>query len=967
MGDPRATPAMQQYFRFKQRHPDCVLLFRVGDFYEMFDQDAVEVSRAIGLTLTQRTAGLPMCGVPHHQLDVYLRKLVAAGFRVAVCEQLIDADKAKGLVPRAVTRVITPGTIVDEPLLEADSTGTLGAIAFVGSGDDAPAAIAVVDVATGAFHVCMAQGDGQGQGIRDELARRGVRELLYCDLAAGNAPERLTRVTGALAISSTPRPPWQFGRDEALEALKEHYGVSTLAGFGIRDDDAVVMPAGAILRYLKETQSVDEAEVARAQSQQRVNIARASLSHLSPPKREEASACCVVDAVSLRALEIERTLRVTGGSDGRSDRSLLGLFTGAAGLSKGVTRTAMGARLLREWLCRPLRDLDGIRARQRVVGVFKDERMLAERVGATLAQVQDVARIAGRLGLARATPRDLVALGRAVKLSAELVEHSVGCEALEALSARLDAAAVATREIAEKILMACVDAPPNHCRDGGVVRDGYDAELDEARLLQRDAGAWLSQYQAQLISEHNLPSLKVGYNRVFGYYIELPAAQAKNAPATLERKQTLRTGERYTTPELREFETKVTTAESRALDRERAIFAELSAQAGAHVPTFARLGEALAEFDALLGLGDKAHARGWVKPEMVDAPVLTLHGARHPVLDEVLQGQFVPNDIELGELAGEEAREDAARFALITGPNMAGKSTYIRTAALLTLLAHAGSFVPADRATVGLTDRIFTRIGADDALHSGQSTFMVEMIETANILHHATPRSLVILDEIGRGTSTLDGLSLAWAIAEHLACTGADAAGPRTLFATHYHELTDLEDRFPARVKNLNVLVREWPPGDPNAQIVFLHRIEPGRTDQSYGVHVARLAGLPSEVVGRAREVLVSLAVHHHVDAPSAKDGEAGSACDVGAVEQGSGGKRRGKRASVGIDAAAIPAAASTRARESGQMGLFTEYLAHPAIDSLRELRLDHMTPIQAFDALRQLHAMVEGKNGVRE
>lgn len=969
MGDPRATPAMQQYFRFKQRHPDCVLLFRIGDFYEMFDKDAVEVSRAIGLTLTQRTAGLPMCGVPHHQLDVYLRKLVAAGFRVAVCEQLVDADKAKGLVPRAVTRVITPGTIVDEPLLEADSSGTLGAIAFVGSGDDAPAAIAVVDVATGAFHVCTAEGRGQGQGIIDELARRGVRELLYCDLATGDAPERLKRVTGALAISSTPRPPWQFGRDEALEVLKEHYGVSTLAGFGIRDDDAVVMPAGAILRYLKETQSVDEAEVARAQQGQRVNIARASLSHLSPPRREEASACCVVDAVSLRALEIERTLRVTGGGDGRQDRSLLGIFTGAAGLSKGVTRTAMGARLLREWLCRPLRDLEAIRARQRVVGVFKDERMLAERVGATIAQVQDVARIAGRLGLARATPRDLVALGRAVTLAAELVEHSVGCEPLEALRARLDAAASATREIAARILAACVDAPPNHCRDGGVVRDGFDAELDEARLLQRDAGAWLSQYQAQLISEHNLPSLKVGYNRVFGYYIELPAVQAKNAPASLERKQTLRTGERYTTPQLREFETKVTTAESRALDRERAIFAELCVAASAHVPTFARLGEALAEFDALLGLGDKAHARGWVKPEMVDAPVLTLHGARHPVLDEVLQGQFVPNDVELGEVAGEAgseaAREDVARFALITGPNMAGKSTYIRTAALLTLLAHAGSFVPADRATVGLTDRIFTRIGADDALHSGQSTFMVEMIETANILHHATARSLVILDEIGRGTSTLDGLSLAWAIAEHLACTGADAAGPRTLFATHYHELTDLEDRFPTRVKNLNVLVREWPPGDPNAQIVFLHRIEPGRTDQSYGVHVARLAGLPSAVVGRAREVLGSLAVHHHVDAP-AKDGE-GAACATDGASGAGASKRRGKRASVGIDAAAIPAATPAvlaRSRESGQMALFTEYLAHPAVDSLRELRIDHMTPLQAFDALRQLRGMVEGKNG---
>ncbi len=993
MADPRATPAMQQYFRFKQKHPDCVLLFRIGDFYEMFDQDAVTVSRAIGLTLTQRTQGLPMCGVPYHQLDVYLRKLVAAGFRVAVCEQLIDADKAKGLVPRAVTRVITPGTLVDEPLLEADFAGTLAAIAFTGSGDDSSASVAIIDVSTGGFILC----DATAASVRDELARRAVREVLYCDTAAGAAPPRVQQIVSALGISSTPRPPWQFGMYEALESLREHFGVRTLAGFGIRDDDPAVVPAGVILRYLKETQTIDEKEIARAPG---VKLARASLAHLSPPKREDSSSYCVVDAVSLRALEIERTMRATGvaggggggggGSGGSGgiggfsggDRSLVGLFTGAAGLSKAVTRTAMGARLLREWLCRPLRDASAILARQRIVGLFKDERTLAERVGEVLAQVQDVPRIAGRLGLARATPRDLVALAKAVVLAAQIAERSDSCEALEGLRARLLVSLARTRAAADTILAACVEAPPNHLRDGGLVRDGYDAELDEARHLQKDAGAWLSAYQAELTTKYSLSSLKVGYNRVFGYYIELPAAQAKSAPAQLIRKQTLRGAERYTTPELREFEGKVLTAESRALERERTIFAELCTLAGAEVPAFAEIGITLAEYDALLGMGDKAFSRGWVCPEIVDAPVLRLHGARHPVLDEVLQTQFVPNDVELGS-EQTSAGSAGARLAMITGPNMAGKSTYIRTAALLTLLAHAGSFVPADRATVGLTDRIFTRIGADDALHSGQSTFMVEMIETANILHHATARSLVVLDEIGRGTSTLDGLSLAWAIAEHLAGdvrtseeeSAVVSTGPRTLFATHYHELTDLEDRLPGRCKNLHVIVREWPPGDPNAQIVFLHRIEPGRTDQSYGVHVARLAGLPQSVITRAREVLGSLAVHHHVDAGGIEGSASGVVSE--AAMEASGGKLR--RASVGLDAGAIPAAKPSArntarrggksgrdegAQEGAQLGLFTEFVSHPAVDSLREMRLDHMTPIQAFDALRKLRELVDGVSG---
>jgi DNA mismatch repair protein MutS len=628
----------------------------------------------------------------------------------------------------------------------------------------------------------------------------------------------------------------------------------------------------------------------------------------------------------------------------------------------------MGSRLLREWLCRPLRDRTAILRRQDAVAAFVDERVMAGALGEVLSTVQDVPRIVGRLGLARATPRDLVALAKSVRAGVAARDALDACVPLASWRTSLSDAVTLALPTAERILTLCVDAPPNHLREGGLIRDGVDPDLDEARLLQRDAGAWLSAYQADLIKRFNLPSLKVGFNRVFGYFIELPAAQARTAPAELQRTQTLRGSERFTTPELRTFESKVTTAEARALERERTLFAELSAQAAADLQPLAILGATLAELDALLGLADKAHARQWVRPDIVDAPVLRLHGARHPVLDEVLQGQFVPNDVELGDES-----TPAARLALITGPNMAGKSTYIRTAALLTLLAHVGSFVPADRATVGITDRIFTRIGADDALHSGQSTFMVEMVETANILHHATPRSLVILDEIGRGTSTLDGLSLAWAIAEHIACPPAAAAasapssdastsdappppppppthGPRALFATHYHELTDLEDRFPQSCRNLHVLVREWPPGDPNAQIVFLHRIEPGRTDQSYGVHVARLAGLPHSVIARAREVLGSLAVHHHVDAPAPAPAAASGTSATSTSP------RKPRRASVGLDPHAIPA---PRQREPAQLPLFTEYLPHPALDSLRELRLDHMTPIQAFDALRSLRGLL--------
>ncbi len=921
-GDPRETPAMQQYYRFKREHPGCLLLLRIGDFYEAFDEDAVTLSKALGLTLTRRTEGLPMAGMPHHQLEVYLKRLIDQRIKVAVGDQVEEASQAKGLIKREVTRVITPGTIVEDALVDEDASITIAAVAFTGAGEDSPASLAIVEASTGEFLVM----DTTAEGVVDELARRRVRELLFAPAADGvSAPPRVRRVLDALGVSGTPRPTWHFRIDEAREAVHSHFGVSTVSGFGLRDDDTVILAAGVVLRYLRETQTPGQTAGGDATSRGAL-APRATLAHLRPPRREDATSACQIDAVSLRALEVERVLRQGMGGAAAIDRSLVGIFLGTG--KACVCRTAMGKRLLRDWLCRPLADLAQINARQSAVALFVSDRRVADELGTALEGVQDVARIVGRLALDRATPRDLAALGQSVGRAPSIAAPLAHAPAVAGQRAQIESLGRDLLPLAETIAAMCVDAPPPHLRDGGLIKDGVDAALDEARLLQRDAGSWLAAYQERLASELDLPGVKVGFNRVFGYYIELTSSQSKNAAeaiAKLERKQSLKNAERFTTPELRDFERKVTTAEGRALDRERQLFAQLCDRARQHLAQVQKFAHAVAELDTLLGFAQRATARGWVRPEMVPEPVLDIEQGRHPVLEEILGNDFVPNDVTLDTAAvaariragGEPDRPGT--LALITGPNMAGKSTFIRQVALIVLLAHAGSFVPATKATIGLTDRIFTRIGADDALHAGQSTFMVEMTETANILNNATARSLVVLDEIGRGTSTLDGLSLAWAIAEFLA-----TLAPRTLFATHYHELTDLESRSPGQVKNLHVAVREWTTPEGVHEIVFLHRILPGRTDQSYGVHVAKLAGIPAAVIGRAREVLESLAVQH--------------------------GPLTGPALSHTPAAPASP---------DGQMMLFTQYLPHPAIDQLREVKLDTLSPMQAFDFLRDLRERV--------
>lgn len=875
---------MRQFTAFKEQHPGCVLFFRMGDFYEMFLDDAVLANKVMGVTLTQRSPGVPMAGVPHHAVEGYLRRMIQAGHRVAVCDQVEDPAQAKGIVKRAVTRVITPGTLTDETLLNDEDVNPLCAAAPASGGR---IALAWAELSTGSFSVVVLPPDQAAE----EITRIAPSELCYPQDQDGGQPTPIAALP--LAGPRTARPGWSFRPADAAEALQRQYAVADLAGFGFDQTDPdtpdLLSAAGGLLHYLLETQQSDDGR----------------LTHLRPPRRFARAEHLVVDPTSLASLEIERTLNA-----GDAKGSVLATLRSAGGRS--ACATAMGKRRLRDWLCYPLADRAAIEARQRVVQTLVDDARFVDELGEALGGIHDVPRITARLAVGRALPRDLVGLGQSAARAAALRDVLADRPPVRDLYERLDELTAVLDDLADRVTTACIDQAPAHLRDGGLFRDGHDDELDEYRGLQRDANVWLAKYQKQLIEQTGVPSLKVGYNKVFGYYIELTAAHRDKIRdddpnfATWTRKQTLKNAERFITPDLKTFETRVLSAGGKAIDREQDLFADLCARCAQEITHLQAFADVAADLDVLRGFALRAARHRYVKPVLTDDNVLRATAARHPVLDELLGDRFVPNDIALGT-APDHPDDDAPSLALLTGPNMAGKSTYIRTAALLALLAHTGSFVPAESATVGVCDRLFTRVGAHDELHAGRSTFMVEMTETANICHHATARSLVILDEIGRGTSTLDGLSLAWAITEHLAAVGA-----RTLFATHYHELTALADRF-ENVGNLSVTVREW-----NDEIVFLHRIRPGATDRSYGIHVAKLAGLPEPVVKRANELLEQLAVRHGKDAAAAKPA----------------------KKSAPVEPMPLFAAAAEN---------------HPALAALRELDLDTLTPLAAFDALRKL------------
>ena len=914
--DPWDTPGMRQWVGIKKEHPDCVLFFRMGDFYELFGEDAECLSRDLGLSLTTRGNGVPMAGVPHHQKAVYLQRAIDHGYRVAVVDQLEDPKevKGKGVVKRGVTQIVTQGTLVDESLLRDDQASVMGSIAIL---DEDHAGIAIVELSTGSMSVF----NGRLDECVDEFIRAGVKEFVYSAPGIESLPKRIQAVADQTGASPTGRPGWQFRRAESEEAILGAYQVGTLDGFGLDGSMPGVLASGALIRYLQETQAIEELVESSSQTGKegtsgRSGLAGASLKHLRAPKLIDRAGACLIDSTSLRSLEIEQTIReqsVTG--------SLVGIFLSSPVGTRCVMNTPMGKRLVREWLRSPMIDCEQIASRQRGVSLLVEDHRLSRELGEVLGSMCDLARISGRIALGRATPRDISALGRSAGLVESLGALLVDCPALVGYCEQIERVSSAIAPVASHVQASCIDEPPAHMRAGGLIRDGVDAVLDEARGLERDAGVWLAKYQQELSEKHDLPTIKVGFNKVFGYYIELSAAQALRAPVEFTRKQTLKNAERYITPELKVFEEKVLSASDVAIDRERVLFDELCDMARGILDELLAFSDAVAGLDCLLGFAIKARERGWCKPEMVDAPMLDVVQGRHPVLDETLEQRFVPNDCVLG------CEASSSTLALITGPNMAGKSTYIRQNALLVVLAQAGSFIPAASATIGIATRIFTRVGADDALHRGQSTFMVEMIETANILNHADGRSLVILDEIGRGTSTLDGLSLAWSICEWVARCGA-----RTLFATHYHEITELEEKLDGQIKNLHVAVREWTSEDGAQEIAFLHSIRSGRADQSYGIHVAQLAGVPRSITERAQEILGSLSVEHsgRVDA------------DLIGPAEGSGKKL---------------------AEADGQMGLFTEYLEHPVVGALREAELESMSPMEAFDLLRELRLRASGSD----
>jgi DNA mismatch repair protein MutS len=868
-----ATPAMRQYFDAKRQYRDAILFFRMGDFYEMFYEDALTAARALELTLTSRSkdssgGAIPMCGVPHHAADGYIAKLVRKGFRVAICEQMEDPKKAKGVVRRAVVRVVSPGTLTDAGYLDARETSFLMSIV---PAESSGFGVALLDVSTGEFTAAEIVGNESRQALSDELTVLRPREVLLpadCEEVASliealRLPARVTRLDE-----------WTFQRDSARRTLLEQLQTQSLQGFGLEDHAAAVSAAGGLVHYLRDTQKGDLAHV-------RSISYRAGADYLH------------VDPTTLRNLEIVEA------SDGGRSGSLLHVID--------RTVTSMGGRLLRSWLLRPLLSLERIHDRLDAVEEFAFRSTERAKARNQFKSVQDIERLVGRAALGIAGPRDLVSLRQSIAVvpRLRLLLEDLQAPLVRSLAAELDDLAD-VRTLLDDTL---VDEPPALARDGGAIRDGVDRELDDLRSISRSGKQHIAQMEEAERSRTGITSLKIRYNRVFGYYIEISKSNLPNVPADYHRKQTIAGGERFITPALKEYEEKVLGADERILEREIELFERLRTRIAAEAPRIQDTARGLAALDVLAALADTAAAHNYIKPLVHGGDELVAAEARHPVVERHVPDAFVPNDVTL----------DSARHQLIilTGPNMGGKSTYLRQTALLCLLAQTGSFVPARSAKLPIVDRLFARVGASDNIARGQSTFMVEMQETANILHSATSRSLVILDEIGRGTATFDGLSLAWAVAEYLASNAR--ARPKTIFATHYHELTDLVDALP-NVANFHVVVREW-----KDDIVFLRKVVAGRSDRSYGIQVARLAGLPRPVVSRAREILNGLE----------RD------------ELSRGGR---------------PSLSGSGADGRTQLGLFQAPPVgeDPLHARLRELDIDNLTPLQALSILAELKREVE-------
>ncbi|TVP45645.1 MAG: DNA mismatch repair protein MutS [Gemmatimonadales bacterium] len=869
---PDDTPLMQQWRDAKSRHQDALIFFRVGDFYELFHDDAKEASKVLGLTLTARNNGaaaqVPMAGVPAKALDQYLARLVRTGRRAAICEQMEDASEAKGIVRREVVETVTPGTALHDTLLQERRNNFLVAVV--------PGALAALDLSTGELQLQATT----GHGLAAELGRLEAAELLipramearFAGAAEGMAP----------GLPLTVREDSYFDLAAGDDELRRHFGLQTLESLGFGPADAaLVQAAGALVQYVRETQPT-------------------AAKHLQRPRIVRPGAEMVLDEMTRRNLELVEPLRaVAGASGGSADGTLVAVLD--------ETVTAMGARLLRRWILRPLVLPEAIWRRQDAVAELVAHRELRTRLRAELAEIRDLERLAGKISTGRVTPRELLALGRSLDRLPALRDavasldatSPVASDLLTELTVELDT----LEDLAAHVGAALSDEAPVSLQDGGVIRTGFSPELDELRATRDGAVDFIAALQTRERERTGISSLKVGFNKVFGYYLEVTRANLDRVPGDYVRKQTLSNGERYFTPELKEWEEKVTGAEERILALETDLFQQLRREVAAEVPRLQAAGAAVACLDVLATLAHVAVRRGYVRPELHSGSELRIEAGRHPVVETMMPREdFIPNDLVL---------DDQGWIVILTGPNMAGKSTILRQVGLIQLLAQVGAFVPAAAARLPVCDRIFTRVGASDNLARGQSTFMVEMNETAAILHGATERSLVLLDEIGRGTSTYDGVSIAWAVTEHLHAH----VGARTIFATHYHELTQLGDLLEG-VKNMNVVVRE-----SGENIVFLRRLEDGGADRSYGIQVARLAGLPPEVLARARMLLAELEGTH-------------------------------SRGGQGLG----------RTEPPPQMSLFQveDPVAAALVARLRALAIDDLTPLEALNVLAALHRQAQ-------
>ena len=877
MSDADASPLMRQYREVKRGYPDAILLFRVGDFYEMFYEDAQTAAKLLSIALTSRDKSsanpIPLCGVPYHAAQGYIAKLLKAGRTVALCEQVEDPKLAKGLVRREVVRLYTPGTLVDTEFLSPGESHFLVAVAF----SDATASsakgqsiigLACLDVSTGDFWITEFQGAQADTQLMDELARLEPREVLHQDTNA--------KALSCLADLRGPRlcaqPSASFDPKDAAQLLQTQFAVHSLDGFGCRGLTAGIGAAGAVLRYVRETQPT------------------ASLAHLRRLHTRWSGDSMHLDSATIRNLELVRPF-------GASDRSGQDQPTVLSVLDR--TATAMGSRLLRDWLVRPLLNCDAIHARLESVGELKD--LIQQRVSlrATLRDIQDIARLSSRVTLGVAGPRELLALKQSVSALPELRSHLQPFTA--SLLADLRDSWDDCRDVHDAIEQAIKQDAPMALRDGGVIREGYHAGVDELRKASTEGKGWIASLEAKERERTGIESLKVRYNQIFGYYIEITKTNLSRVPPDYIRKQTLVNAERFMTAELKELEEKVTGAEAKLLALEQELFDQVRSRLANEVPRLQTMARTVALLDVLAGLAETAALQRYVKPLVDESSTILIRDGRHPVVEQLSSDlTFVPNDTAL-DCEGQ-------RLVILTGPNMAGKSTYLRQVALIVLLAQIGSFVPAAEAHIGLVDRIFTRVGASDNLAAGQSTFMVEMIESAHILNSATSRSLILLDEIGRGTSTYDGLSIAWAIAEHI--QDRRHVGARTLFATHYHEMTQLEG-LREGIKNYCVAVQER-----DGDVVFLRKIIPGGADRSYGIHVAKLAGLPPAVIERAKQVLAQLEQPDHT----------------------------------------IEGAPVSLEREAPKTSLPKP---HPLIDEVRQIDLFSMTPLDALNRLADLQRRI--------